>query len=300
MKETRHTHLNDTLFDTLRVESPQPEAGHRANEALDRLMRRIHSEEIPVLNTSRKGIRKYRIWLAAASAAVVFLTAGWTFTALRPAPEMLVCNNSWEKVNSLTLEDGTHLTLNRGAQLIYPENFTGRTREIFLTGEAYFDVAHDAAHPFIVRVGDLKVKVLGTKFNIEAYPESGMITTTLIEGSVEVESQLSHQSMRMAPNQQLAYDTRSGQMELSTLAESEESIRWTDNVWVLHQTPFTQMCKRLERMFNIRIVLLNDELVDKRFTGEFHYGDSLESILEVVRITTPFEYERKGDTLILK
>ena len=71
-------------------------------------------------------------------------------------------------------------------------------------------------------------------------------------------------------------------------------------MWVLHQTPFSQMCKRLERMFNIRIVLLNDTLVDKKFTGEFHYGDSLESILEVIRITTPFEYLRKGDTLILK
>lgn len=300
MKETRHTHLSDTLFDAIRVASPQPEAGHRADEALDRLMRRIHSEETPVLNTSRKGLRKYRIWLAAASAAVVFLAAGWSFMALQPAPEMLVCNNTWEKVNTLTLEDGTRLTLNRGAQLIYPDHFTGRTREIFLTGEAYFDVAHDAGHPFVVRVGDLKVKVLGTKFNIEAYSESNTITTTLIEGSVEVESQLSHQRLRMVPNQQLNYDTRSGKMQLSTLAESEESIRWTNNVWVLHETPFTQMCKRLERMFNIRIVLLNDELVDKRFTGEFHYGDSLESILEVIRITTPFEYERKDDTLILK
>lgn len=300
MKETQNTHPSDILLGRLRVTSRQPEAGHRADEALDRLMRRIHSEAQVTPHIRHNGIRRYRIWLAAASAAVVFLAAGWSFTALQPTPEMLVCNNTWEKVNDLTLEDGTQLTLNRGAQLIYPESFTGRTREIFLTGEAYFDVAHDASHPFIVRVGDLKIKVLGTKFNIEAYPESDTITTTLIEGSVEVESQLSHRSVRMVPNQQLSYNTRSGEMELSTLSESEESIRWRENVWVLHQTPFSQMCKRLERMFNIRIVLLNDTLVDKKFTGEFHYGDSLESILEVIRITTPFEYLRKGDTLILK
>lgn len=303
-KETRHTPLADTLIDTLRVESPQPEAGHRADEALDRLMRRIHGEERAARRTERiiprNGLRKYRIWLAAACTIVVFLAAGWAATALRPAPEMLMCNNSWEKIHELTLEDGTRLTLNRGAQLIYPESFTGGRREIFLTGEAYLEVAHDAAHPFVVRVGDLKIRVLGTKFNVEAYPESDLITTTLIEGSVEVESQLNHQSVRMVPNQQLAYNTRSGEMQLSTLSESEESIRWTDNVWVLHQTPFSQMCKRLEQMFHIRIILLNDKLIDKNFTGEFHYGDSLESILEIIRITTPFEYTRRGDTLIIR
>lgn len=300
MKETQNTHPSDILLDRLRVTSPQPEAGHRAEEALDRLMSRIHREQAPLLTIPRDRNRKYRLWLAAASTVVVFLASGWLATALRPEPEMLVRSNTWEKVNSLTLEDGTQLTLNRGAQLIYPERFTGRQREIFLSGEAYFDVAHDASHPFVVRVGDLKIKVLGTKFNVEAYPDSGTITTTLLEGSVEVESQLSHRSLRMVPNQQLSYDTRSGEMQLSTLEESEMSIRWTDNVWILHQTPFMEMCKRLERMFNIKIVIVNDTLMNKKFTGEFHYGDSLESILEVIRITTPFEYELNGETLILK
>ena len=213
---------------------------------------------------------------------------------------MRVHSNNWEKVCNLTLEDGTHLTLNRGAQLIYPDRFTGDQREIFLTGEAYFDVAHDRKHPFVVRVGDLSIKVLGTKFNIESYPDSETITTTLLEGSVEVESQLSHRSVRMVPNQQLSYNTRSGEMQLNTLTESEESIRWTDNIWVLHQTPFLEVCKRLERQFHIKVVILNDALVEKNFTGEFHFDDSLESILEVIRITTPFDYELKEETLILK
>lgn len=300
MNDSRHTNDPETLLTRLRIESPAPETGHHADEALDRLMNRIHAEQTPIVPLRSDRSRKYRIWLAAASTVVVFLASGWMASALRPDPEMLVRSNTWEKVNSLTLADGTQLTLNRGAQLIYPERFTGRQREIFLSGEAYFEVAHDASHPFIVRAGDLKIKVLGTKFNVEAYPDSETITTTLIEGSVEVESQLSHRSMRMVPNQQLAYDTRSGEMQLSMLEESEETVRWTDNVWILHQTPFSEVCKRLERMFNVKIVILNDTLVDKSFTGEFRYGDSLESILEVIRITTPFDYERSGNTLILK
>ena len=200
----------------------------------------------------------------------------------------------------LTLADGTQLTLNRGAQLIYPEKFAGRTREIFLSGEAYFDVAHDKKHPFIVRAGDLKIKVLGTKFNIEAYPDSETITTTLLEGSVEVESRLSRECIRMVPSQQLSYDIQSGEMKLSTISDSKEPVRWKDNVWVLHQTPFTQVCHRLEQMFNVKIVIMNDKFIGKKFTGEFRFGDSLESILEVIRITTPFTYEREEDTIILK
>lgn len=300
MNDSLHTNDPETLLSRLRVESPAPEKGHRADEALNRLMDRIHAEKSPIVPLHGDRLRKYRIWLAAASTVVVFLASGWMASVLRPEPEMLVRSNTWDKVNSMTLADGTQLTLNRGAQLIYPERFSGRQREIFLSGEAYFDVAHDASHPFVVRVGDLRIKVLGTKFNVEAYPDSETITTTLIEGSVEVESQLSHRSVRMVPNQQLAYDTRSGEMQLSTLEESEETVRWTDNVWILHQTSFPQICSRLERMFNVKIVILNNDLVKKNFTGEFRYGDSLESILEIIRITTPFDYERNGDTLIVK
>ncbi len=300
MKDSLHTNDTETLYERLRVESPRPGAGHRAEEALERLMTRIHADAMPHLKLLHDRTRRYRIWLAAASTAVVFLSAGWLSAVLRPEAEMRVHSNNWEKVCNLTLEDGTHLTLNRGAQLIYPDRFTGDQREIFLTGEAYFDVAHDSKHPFVVRVGDLSIKVLGTKFNIESYPDSETITTTLLEGSVEVESQLSHRSVRMIPNQQLSYNTRSGEMQLNTLTESEESIRWTDNIWVLHQTPFLEVCKRLERQFHIKVVILNDALVEKNFTGEFHFDDSLESILEVIRITTPFNYELKEETLILK
>ena len=279
MTDSKHTNDNNSLFTRIQVKSPCADERYSAGNSLARLMTRIHADAVNKARPERNYTKAYRIWLAAASLMIVFLTSGWLATALRPAPEMLIRNNAWEKVENLTLADGTQLTLNRGAQLIYPEKFAGRTREIFLSGEAYFDVAHDKKHPFIVRAGDLKIKVLGTKFNIEAYPDSETITTTLLEGSVEVESRLSRECIRMVPSQ---------------------PVRWKDNVWVLHQTPFTQVCHRLEQMFNVKIVIMNDKFIGKKFTGEFRFGDSLESILEVIRITTPFTYEREEDTIILK
>ena len=300
MTDSKHTNDNNSLFTRIQVKSPCADERYSAGNSFARLMTRIHADAVNKARPERNYTKAYRIWLAAASLMIVFLTSGWLATALRPAPEMLIRNNAWEKVENLTLADGTQLTLNRGAQLIYPEKFAGRTREIFLSGEAYFDVAHDKKHPFIVRAGDLKIKVLGTKFNIEAYPDSETITTTLLEGSVEVESRLSRECIRMVPSQQLSYDIQSGEMKLSTISDSKEPVRWKDNVWVLHQTPFTQVCHRLEQMFNVKIVIMNDKFIGKKFTGEFRFGDSLESILEVIRITTPFTYEREEDTSSLK
>lgn len=230
MTDSKHTNDNNSLFTRIQVKSPCADERYSAGNSLARLMTRIHADAVNKARPERNYTKAYRIWLAAASLMIVFLTSGWLATALRPAPEMLIRNNAWEKVENLTLADGTQLTLNRGAQLIYPEKFAGRTREIFLSGEAYFDVAHDKKHPFIVRAGDLKIKVLGTKFNIEAYPDSETITTTLLEGSVEVESRLSRECIRMVPSQQLSYDIQSGEMKLSTISDSKEPVRWKDNV----------------------------------------------------------------------
>ena len=274
---------------------------YSAGNSLARLMTRIHADAVNKARPERNYTKAYRIWLAAASLMIVFLTSGWLATALRPAPEMLIRNNAWEKVENLTLADGTQLTLNRGAQLIYPrKNSPAGPARYSCRGEAYFDVAHDKKHPFIVRAGDLKIKVLGTKFNIEAYPDSETITTTLLEGSVEVESRLSQRVYPHGSQPAASYDIQSGEMKLSTISDSKEPVRWKDNVWVLHQTPFTQVCHRLEQMFNVKIVIMNDKFIGKKFTGEFRFGDSLESILEVIRITTPFTYEREEDTIILK
>ena len=198
------------------------------------------------------------------------------------------------------LPDGTKVCMNALSELHYPTFFVGRERKVRLKGEAFFDVSHDRKHPFVVETYACDVEVLGTKFNIEAYPDSETITTTLLEGSVEVESRLSRECIRMVPSQQLSYDIQSGEMKLSTISDSKEPVRWKDNVWVLHQTPFTQVCHRLEQMFNVKIVIMNDKFIGKKFTGEFRFGDSLESILEVIRITTPFTYEREEDTIILK
>ena len=242
---------------------------------------------------------------SAAAAAVLLACAGLGHYMAdrileRRTQDMMAITAPNGQSMSVTLSDGTTVWLNSGAKLEYPSIFSRKTRRVKISGEAMFEVEHDASRPFIVETFACDAEVLGTKFNIEAYPDSETITTTLLEGSVEVESRLSRECIRMVPSQQLSYDIQSGEMKLSTISDSKEPVRWKDNVWVLHQTPFTQVCHRLEQMFNVKIVIMNDKFIGKKFTGEFRFGDSLESILEVIRITTPFTYEREEDTIILK
>lgn len=169
---------------------------------------------------------------------------------------------------------------------------------MFLEGEAYFDVKHDKKHPFIVRAGELKIRVLGTKFTVNASSQSPQITATLLEGSIEVSNE--KRQMLMKPSQQLRYDVNSGNMLLTELNNASREIRWIQNVWVLSETPLLDICQRLEHLFNVKIIIMNDELIGKSFTGEFYTNESLESILKTMQTSTPFKYERKGKNIILK
>ena len=130
MTDSKHTNDNNSLFTRIQVKSPCADERYSAGNSFARLMTRIHADAVNKARPERNYTKAYRIWLAAASLMIVFLTSGWLATALRPAPEMLIRNNAWEKVENLTLADGTQLTLNRGAQLIYPEKFAGKSQNI--------------------------------------------------------------------------------------------------------------------------------------------------------------------------
>lgn len=104
----------------------------------------------------------------------------------------------------------------------------------------------------------------------------------------------------MKPNQQLTYDIGQNSMKLADLTDTADEIRWTKNVWVLSGTPLLDICRRLEQLFDVKFIIMNDELINKSFTGEFYTNESLESILEIMRISTSLKYERRGKNIILK
>lgn len=287
----------DKLIGSIELRSPRPGKEHSAEKSFSRLMARIQTDNSSI-DMFRQRANRYRIWLAAATVALLITMSGWLYMMLENDPSFIVMANNTGIVQNIPLPDGTVIKLNNRSKLTYPERFSGKLREVFLEGEAYFDVTHDKRHPFIVRAGELTIKVLGTKFTVNASSQASQITTTLLEGSINVTNEKKH--ILMKPNQQLKYDVSSGKMSLTELSNASREIRWTENIWVLSDTPLLDICQRLEQQFNVKLIIMNDELIGKSFTGEFYTNESLESILKTMQISTPFTYERKGKNIILK
>ena len=295
MTDSKHTNDNNSLFTRIQVKSPCADERYSAGNSLARLMTRIHADAVNKARPERNYTKAYRIWLAAASLMIVFLTSGWLATALRPAPEMLIRNNAWEKVENLTLADGTQLTLNRGAQLIYPEKFAGRTREIFLSGEAYFDVAHDKKHPFIVRAGDLKIKVLGTKFNILADARTADFSAALLEGRLKISNRLvGGESFILSPNDQI--DLVDGHLKLNRITDPDD-FRWVDGLMNLNTLSFTEVIRKFENYYGVRITIDNPEdMPELKYHGKIRVSDGVDHALKLLQITNNFSYTRDDET----
>ncbi|MBS1738646.1 MAG: FecR domain-containing protein, partial [Bacteroidetes bacterium] len=135
-------------------------------------------------------------------------------------------NPRGSKVIDMKLSDGTHVWLNAGSSITYPVAFAGDERKVTLSGEGYFEVAHDASKPFHVGVGEMDVKVLGTHFNVNAYPDEGEIKTTLLEGSVQVREGKSE--IVLNPGQQAALQTSSHRLQRSDNVNVEEVMAWKE------------------------------------------------------------------------
>ncbi len=191
------------------------------------------------------------------------------------------------------LSDGTEVNLNYASRIKYPRNFNGNTREIKLTGEAYFDVAHNPDKPFIVKTGNLNIKAVGTEFNVRAYPADDDISTTLIEGKVLIEKELpdhkTFQIKNMVPGQYVTYNLNSGNT-VSVEGNINKYVAWKDGKMVFDNTPITEVTKELSRKFNVDIEVA-DEISELTYTVTF-VNDPLFLILDLMTETTPITYKR--------
>jgi ferric-dicitrate binding protein FerR (iron transport regulator) len=190
------------------------------------------------------------------------------------------------------LSDGTEVNLNYGSRIKYPRIFTGDTREITLTGEGYFDVAHNPEQPFVVKTGKLNVKALGTEFNVHAYPDDDVVATTLVEGKVVIEKTISGEKTEtvgaLVPGQHVAYNLKSGKI-LSTIGGIEKYIAWKDGKLVFDNEPITQVAEKLSRMFNVEIEVA-ENAKQNTYTVTFA-NDPLFLILDLMKETTPVTYK---------
>jgi len=190
------------------------------------------------------------------------------------------------------LTDGSEVHLNYGSRLKYPQTFTGDSREVRLTGEGYFDVAHNPEKPFIVKTGKLNVKALGTAFNVWAYPENDAVQTTLVNGKVVLESVEKEGIIKticpMTPGQHVNCNVKTGTVS-SSEGNIEKYIAWKEGKLIFDETTILEVAEKLGRMFNVSIEV-DDNIKDYTYTVTFE-DEPLFQILELMTVATPVRYK---------
>lgn len=196
------------------------------------------------------------------------------------------------------LSDQTKVYLNAGSRLRFPVQFGKGKREVELEGEAYFKVSKDSLHPFVVRVTDrLEVEVLGTEFNITAYPEDLTIATTLNTGAVRV-SDGEHQ-LRLHPDQQAVFFKNSGDMECRDVDAWVYSA-WTEGRIVLRNVTLEELMERLSRWYDLRVIWRNEQIKNYHFSGEVLRYENFSEILNMLEKATSVQFNITGNQIEIR
>lgn len=249
--------------------------------------------------------RKTKMWqyISAASIALLIIIGGLSlFSTIKSTDENISYVETkceYGSKSKITLSDGSIVELNSGSVLRYPNSFSGKERVVVLEGEAYFDVAKNKQQPFVVKTNSINVKVLGTHFNVKAYFDDNKIITTLLEGLVKVEktdSLLNEQSIILSPNQQYVFDRLSGSVNINEVDASMYTT-WRNGSYYFDTETFSDIVKKLERGFNIRIDIKSPRLQNELFSGVFDRGESIQQILDLFKKHRKFDYRQAGNVI---
>lgn len=195
---------------------------------------------------------------------------------------------------TLCLSDGTMITLNANSKIQYPDRFSGGERWVELEGEAYFEVAKDSKHPFVVRSLGTEVRVLGTSFNMKSYRDE-VQQTTLVEGAVEVTGE--RQKVRLVPGEQVV---REGNNLRVREVNTASYTAWTKQRLVFDNEPLGVVMKMLQRWYDVEIRIEDASLKEMRFTADLPRYEHIKKILDLLEMTTSVKFELNENVLRVK
>jgi transmembrane sensor len=284
------------------------------------------------LTSPAKNKSIFRLWPAAAAAIVLvatglYLLNVFIFSAADPNE---ISTAGWQqKITAkgaksiIILSDGTRITLNSQSALKYPANFSGHTRDVTLSGEAYFDVEKDKDHPFIIHTDKMNVRVLGTTFNVRSYPLDTVSETTLISGAIEVTlKDRPADRIILKPKEKLIVKNSSvedpakpaetgnggskpgAQYVLTTLNyiggkdSSVSETSWIHNRFTFENDSFAVLAEKMERWYGVDIQFKNNKARQYNFSGVFE-NDTIEQALNALRDIEKFDYKISGSTIYI-
>lgn len=275
------------------------------NQLFDRVLSaREYSEDTdqPIkLNPGRSWI----IW--AAASLLIGVSALWFYgsstTGVQQARVTAVKNKSMinlvaaDEHRKIKLPDGSIVILNNTSTLEFPVSFSGKTREVILKGEGYFDIRHNAEKPFIVHTGKLSTTVLGTAFNIKAYDHENNVVVTVTRGKVMVKNEDKTLGV-IVPDQQIVFNKTGMKSSLVPVVASK-IVEWQEKDLYFDDVTMDEAVAQLAKRFNVKIKFANEESKDCRFTATFLKGESLDEILQIITSFNHITYQKKAGEIII-
>lgn len=205
------------------------------------------------------------------------------------------------KSSRVLLSDGTTVHLNAGSRLVYPEVFHGSTREVILSGEAFFDVSPDTERPFYVYTNDLRIRVLGTKFNVSAYPLDNVVETVLAEGRISLgrnDENRDVKSYELKPGDLASFNRTSGETVLRQV-DLDNYILWTEGILKFESTHLSRVLKRLERYYDIRFNIKDALLGTMQISGKLVLTDDPGETIERIARTASVTIEKSDENFYM-
>ncbi|ASZ11278.1 FecR domain-containing protein [Chitinophaga pendula] len=286
----------DMLMDTKDTVSPE-----RVAEWKEKLHQRIQPKEIPVRRLS------YRFWLRAAILVAVVCGMGYYAFYMHGNMPAATQQMAWEetanqmgKRATVTLTDGTVVLLGPNSKLYYPQEFSGPNRLVRLTGEAFFDVSEDAAHPFVVNTNDIQTTVLGTSFRISAFTNMP-VTVAVATGRVRVDRRQQNGLQELAvltPGREVTWLQEQQQATVSTV-NIQDVEGWKRGRLVFNNQPLKTIAETLERWYDVDIRFQHPHTAKTRITVTLFASGSIRQTLETLSVGSNFKYTVKDRQIII-
>lgn len=270
----------ELIIDQLAASTRSPRGRYKADESYKILRSRLF--------TGQYRIGAKQIISIAASIALL-LTLTWSIYNYMTSVSILTISTMAD-IQTLTLPDNTEVTLNRYSSLTYPSKFKEKNREVSIIGEVYFEVAKDEKHPFIVQTGNIDVEVLGTHFNVEAYPQNAEIRTTLLEGRVAVRNKERDVEVILNPNESAIYHIANKELSKEVTTNAVNEIAWRKGEFVFEHQPLGEIVCQLSNAFNTTIIVDDAANATYKLTARFTNGETLHEILDLLLPAGGFTY----------
>ncbi|QEH41286.1 FecR family protein [Chitinophaga sp. XS-30] len=257
----------------------------------------------------------------AASIAVLITVSVWAYTKYGGkhvrAPHNYEYYTSQGKHKTIMLPDSSVIMLNENSHLSISKNFDARHREVTITGEAFFDIKHDAAHPFVVHTSEYRIRVLGTSFNVKSYPGGSRTETDLISGKVEIvpagvergervilrpnEKFILEREVPAGPGAPVLLAPRKGtvaKLNVDTLTRHATETSWTRRKMEIKDETFEQIAQKLQSWYGIKITFASEAVRKYRYTATFD-GETIFKALQYLQQTYPFTYRVEQDSIVI-